>query len=207
MTRNRNHNQMVGISTAGGLAFRESGQHLEAELAEDEADLILPSPGRLTADPNDSRRLSSESNEASTDLRSAKLMEVERAIELRKDWNLDWRPLRTLQQFEGKVTDVDGDSFWADINDLTHPDNPTEVVELSIDEIAIPDRSILRVGSVFYWIIGYETSRVGTIRRISEIRMRRAPLWTVHSLRRARERAAKRLRFFTDAQQEQSASG
>jgi hypothetical protein len=44
--------------------------------------------------------------------------------------------------------------------------------------VSSDDRPLICPGCVFYWIIGYETRSSGQITNSSEIRVRRAPLWT-----------------------------
>lgn len=92
------------------------------------------------------------------------------------------RRFEVLQQWEGTVTDADDDTFWADLRDLTTPSSPTEIVEVPVAEIAVSDRTLLQPGSVFYWSVGYETTPGGQIRRVSEIRLRRTPMWTQRGL-------------------------
>lgn len=92
------------------------------------------------------------------------------------------RLFEVLQQWEGIVSKVTEDSVWADLVDLTDRTRSEEVVELPLAEISEADRSILRPGSVFYWAIGREWSRGGQMRRVSEIRVRRTPQWSQHSV-------------------------
>ena len=92
------------------------------------------------------------------------------------------RLFEVLQQWEGIVSEVTEDSVWADLVDLTDRTRAEEIVELPLAEIPEADRSILRPGSVFYWAIGREWSRGGQMRRVSEIRVRRTPQWSQHSV-------------------------
>ena len=87
-----------------------------------------------------------------------------------------------LQQWEGVVTEVDDNSVYGTLSDLTNLSNGEELVELPIDDIPEADRILLVAGAVFYWSIGYEQSSSGQHRRISEIRMRRLPEWTQRKL-------------------------
>jgi len=100
------------------------------------------------------------------------------------------RRFEVLQQFEGVVSEVAEDAFWADVYDLTEPSRPREVHELPLREIPQADRDLLVPGGVFYWCIGYERSPGGQIRRVSEMRLRRTPKWSAHTLERAKSRAA-----------------
>lgn len=94
-----------------------------------------------------------------------------------------------LQQWEGVVTEVGEESFWAETHDLTHSENPVEVVELPLADLPREDRDMLQPGSVFYWIVGYEDSRGGQRRRSSEICLKRGPTWTRAKLERVQENA------------------
>jgi hypothetical protein len=94
-----------------------------------------------------------------------------------------------LQQWEGVVTEVCTDTFFAELDDLTDTCRPVDIVELSLNEIAMEDRELVREGACFYWSIGYETSPGGTIRRISEIRMKRVPKWSRRSLEKLEREA------------------
>lgn len=97
--------------------------------------------------------------------------------------------VRVLQQWEGVVTDVTDDSFFADLQDLSDSSQPLEVVEIPIEEVSEDDRPLLAEGAVFYWSIGHETSAGGTLRRMSEIRMRRMPRWTKRDIQNVAKRA------------------
>lgn len=96
------------------------------------------------------------------------------------------RRFQILQQWEGVVTSVEADSLWGDLQDLTDPSNPLEIAEIPLREFALSDRPLLEPGSVFYWSIGHETTLGGQIRRVSEIRVRRTPVWSQQALDRVR---------------------
>lgn len=103
------------------------------------------------------------------------------------------RKFETLQQFEGIVTSVESDSVWADLHDLTNPSNALEVVEIPLREFSIADRQLLASGSAFYWVIGYDTSPAGTIRRTSEIRVRRTAKWSNRKIQALKSKAREML--------------
>lgn len=111
---------------------------------------------------------------------------------------LPLRRFKVLQQWEGIVTDVRIDSFYADLLDLTDRTKPREVAEISLDEIAEADHDLLLPGCVFYWIIGYQTSEGGTKERVSEIRVRRNPKWSQRAIDMANARAKKLYDQFKD---------
>jgi hypothetical protein len=92
------------------------------------------------------------------------------------------RRIRVLQQFEGVVTEVGTTEFTAELRDLTDSRRPPEVADFPYAEISASDRSLVEPGAVFYWAIGYDTSPGGQTTRISEIRLRRAPVWTDRKL-------------------------
>lgn len=97
--------------------------------------------------------------------------------------------VRVLQQWEGVVTEVTSDSFFADLQDLSDSSQPLEVVEIPIDEVSEDDRPLLVEGAIFYWSIGHETSAGGQLRRMSEIRLRRTPRWTKRAIQQVMKRA------------------
>ena len=97
--------------------------------------------------------------------------------------------VRVLQQWEGVVTVVTGDSFFADLQGLGDSSQPLEVVEIPIEEVSEDDRPLLVEGAIFYWSIGHEISAGGQLRRMSEIRMRRTPRWTKRAIQQVMKRA------------------
>jgi hypothetical protein len=102
------------------------------------------------------------------------------------------RRFEILQQWEGIVTELSHETFWADLIDLTNAKTAHETIEIPYVEIPLSDRELLLPGCVFYWSIGYETSPGGQIRRVSEIRTKRNPVWTEATLQKTRT-AAKEL--------------
>jgi len=108
------------------------------------------------------------------------------------------RLFEVLQQWEGIVSEVTEDTVWASLVDLTDRERAEEIVELSLAEISEEDRAILRPGSVFYWAIGYERSLGGQIRRVSEIRVRRTPQWSQHSINLLKAKAVDLMDRFGD---------
>ena len=117
------------------------------------------------------------------------------------------RRFKMLQQFEGVVTKLTSDSFWADLYDITVSSRPMEVVEIDLEQLCDDDISLLRPGSVFYWCIGYNLSPEGGKQLVSEIRVQRTPLWTQRRLDEAKKRAELRRDFLNcDDEAESSAS-
>lgn len=66
--------------------------------------------------------------------------------------------------------------FLATITDLTDSQNPSEEVELDIEEISISDLHLLAEGATFYWSIGYRDTPGGQRDRVSSFRFVRYPI-------------------------------
>lgn len=107
------------------------------------------------------------------------------------------RRLSILQQWEGRIVEVTSDSFWAELHDLTTPSNPIESAEVSLDEVSPADSPLVTQGAVFYWHIGYENTPSGAVRRVSEIRLKRNPLWSLRMIERAKSEALAMKRSFS----------
>lgn len=115
------------------------------------------------------------------------------------------RTVNFLQHWEGVVYEVDCDSFWAETSDLTDESMPNEQVELPLDDVPIGDRHLLVPGCVFYWSVGYEKLPSGTIRRISEIRLKRTPKWTAKQVKSVEIKAKELYERFTGCGEEETA--
>ena len=103
--------------------------------------------------------------------------------------------LHTRQFWEGSVTDVRNGEFTAIVQDRTNPDNPDEQVVFGFDEISDTDRSLVKPGAPFYWVIGLERTPAGQQKNISLIRFRRTPPLSRSALVRAKSRANEFLSF------------
>lgn len=90
-----------------------------------------------------------------------------------------------LQKWEGVVECVTDDYFVARLVDQTG-EMPDEVAEFILDEVSTADRSLVKLGAIFYWNIGYEESIGGQRKRSSIIRFRRLPAWSAHELETAK---------------------
>lgn len=110
--------------------------------------------------------------------------------------NTPRRRFRLLQQWECVVNEVAVDSVWAEITDLTDRSRADEVVELPLDEFPQADRELLVPGGVFYWAIGYEHTKGGQVRRVSEIRFRRTPKWSKQTVEGLKTKARTMLEQF-----------
>jgi hypothetical protein len=111
------------------------------------------------------------------------------------------RKFELLQQWEGVVTEMDGETFWAELRDLTDNTSNREVVEIYFGEVAEQDKPLIAPGAVFYWSVGYDTSRAGSLVRASEIKFRRTPRWTNRRLEKIRKEAKLMAEKFRNAQQ------
>jgi len=88
-----------------------------------------------------------------------------------------------LQEWEGYVVEVGNDDFTARLRDVTAGSvYEDEEADFPVDDISESDRELLRPGAIFRWAIGYERTRGGTKRRISQIVFRRLPQWTAKDL-------------------------
>ncbi len=84
-----------------------------------------------------------------------------------------------LQEWEGFVLRIGQDAFLARLRDVTFDgDHEDEEVELPLSDVSDSDRDLLREGALFRWVIGYQKSRAGTTRRLSQVVFRRLPAWT-----------------------------
>jgi hypothetical protein len=92
------------------------------------------------------------------------------------------------QKWEGTVLETASDSFLARLVDLT-TQNPDEEADFPLDEVPHPDLSLVQPGAVFYWDIGYLDKVDGQRMRISSIRFRRLPAWTLDELKDADKKA------------------
>ena len=61
-----------------------------------------------------------------------------------------------LQEYEGEVLSIGKSEFVARLIDLTDKDGPRLEATFSNEEISNSDKSLLRAGAVFYWIMGYK---------------------------------------------------
>ncbi|MDA8305754.1 MAG: hypothetical protein M0Z81_02845 [Deltaproteobacteria bacterium] len=95
----------------------------------------------------------------------------------------------SLQMWEGIVTKITSDSFFAKLVDL-YSGNPDEEAEFAIDEIDHGDIHLFEIGAVFHWNIGYHESKGGQRTKQSIIRFRRLPAWTKREIEDVRKRAA-----------------
>jgi hypothetical protein len=103
---------------------------------------------------------------------------------------------RLLQQWEGTVLEVGVKEFVASLRDVTNPSSADERATFDLDDVAADERELIAPGAVFYWAIGNQTSRGGTISKVSTVYFRRLPQWTSKDLARIKERTQELKRFF-----------
>jgi hypothetical protein len=96
---------------------------------------------------------------------------------------------RPLQQWEGVVVFVEANGFDAILTDLTESNRPKERTHFSLGEVLPDDRSLLKVGAVFYWFIGCEISKSRQRNLVSSLRFRRLPAWTKSEIEAVRRDA------------------
>jgi hypothetical protein len=101
----------------------------------------------------------------------------------------------SLQKWLGVVTGIRKKSFSADLINLTHQGYDEET-EISIEEITDEDRGLIKLGSFFYWSIGYHHSYSGQRTRMSQIRFKRMPGWDKTVLKGAEIKAEKTAKVF-----------
>ena len=103
--------------------------------------------------------------------------------------------MHPLQEWEGWVVEVGDDEFVARLTDLTDLTAGLGTLEeeaiIPNSEISEDDLNRLREGSIFRWVIGYERSRSGTKRRISQIVFRDLPIMTAEDISMGEEWARK----------------
>lgn len=84
-----------------------------------------------------------------------------------------------LQEWEGYVIAINDDDFEARLLDLTaRAKREEEEATIPYSEISEKERNEMRLGSIFRWTIGYESTSSGTRRRISQIVFRDLPVVT-----------------------------
>jgi hypothetical protein len=99
----------------------------------------------------------------------------------------------TEQRWQGYVTSVEGDKFFAVVYD-TSPEHRDEVedVELERQEVAELMRPLIVPGAIFFWDIGFQVEPSGQRIRQSIISFPMIPVHTQEDVRQARARAKAR---------------
>jgi len=105
---------------------------------------------------------------------------------------------KLLQLWEGRVVDIRNQEFDAIITDKTNTDFPDELVTIDKNEIAPDDLPLLRLGTVFYWSVGYlDYPGRGRVRE-SKMRFRRLKGWTQKEVEQARRVGKEFAKFFRE---------
>jgi hypothetical protein len=96
------------------------------------------------------------------------------------------RTFQKLQEWEGYVVGIGPEEFTARLIDLTRGSSQAEEeATFPVSDLTDDDRSMLREGAVFRWIIGYQREGKGPKQRVSQIVFRRVPAWTNRDFARA----------------------
>ena len=99
--------------------------------------------------------------------------------------------LQALQEWEGYVTTIGKETFTGRLVDVTAGRKiEEEVADFPIGDLSDDERELLGPGAVFRWVIGYQRSKGGTKRRVSQITFRRLPAWTRKDFEQAKATAA-----------------
>lgn len=100
--------------------------------------------------------------------------------------------LHPLQEWEGYVVAIEADDLVARLVDVTAgSSHESEEAMIPLAEISEHDAGRIGVGSIFRWVIGYERSPEGSIKRVSQIVFRDLPRMTEADLQEGREWAQK----------------
>lgn len=99
--------------------------------------------------------------------------------------------VHALQEWEGYVSSVGSAAFEARLLDVTGGARyEAETATIPLDDLSPRDRERLTEGSVFRWVIGYESSPGGTRKRVSQIVFRDLPVVTRSDVRAGRDWAS-----------------
>lgn len=105
---------------------------------------------------------------------------------------------RALESWVGRVTEVEADQFIAlVVSDKRN--ETTETAEFTFDEISDDDRSLVKVGALFYWSIGYQINEFGGRITASTLRFQRIRHWTRKEMELAKVKAAEYSDWFLGA--------
>lgn len=96
-----------------------------------------------------------------------------------------------IQEWEGVVLEKLDDHFIARLIDVTAGIAVTagtyEEADFPYSAVLESDLQRLLVGSIFRWVIGYETDAGGTKKRVSRVVLRNLPVITAHDVARGEE--------------------
>lgn len=94
-----------------------------------------------------------------------------------------------LQQWECIVTSVDDECVSCKMYDLLNETSPVEFGEIFLNYFNKSDIPLLEEGVVFYWSMGYQTNRAGTVQHFETYRVRRMPALTASQKKSAQREA------------------
>jgi len=107
------------------------------------------------------------------------------------------KPREDVKQiWNGVVTKFDSQDFTVRLEDKTNPENPNELVVLSLDEVDERDRHLVKEGAMLLWHIGYRYGPKNPRERFSKIAFRRLPKWTEEEVQDAEQLATGYADFF-----------
>ena len=96
---------------------------------------------------------------------------------------------KKTQTWKGVVIEDYPDTFTAKLEDLGEDEITTfEIAEFDKQEVSPADLSLLSLGAVFYWSVGYDM-RNGQITKVSDVRFQRLVNWSEEEFDRATDRA------------------
>lgn len=100
------------------------------------------------------------------------------------------------QRWRGVIASSNEEELTVQLEDITNPENPNELVVLSRDEIDAKDQLLIEPGALFDWYIGYRQGQKYSRERFSTIRFRRLPPWTATEIQDAEKLAEEYANFF-----------
>jgi hypothetical protein len=108
---------------------------------------------------------------------------------IKKNYNTYDIYQQSVQKWKCIVTGISKKTFRAKLEDLDEEVNTTyEVAEFDFEEISPSDLTLLSLGAVFYWSIGYEMKN-GQLTKRSSIRFQRLVPWNESEYDTALEKA------------------
>jgi hypothetical protein len=94
-----------------------------------------------------------------------------------------------LQEWEGRVEEIQGRRIVARLVDITARENEeSEEVDLPLDDVPDADQDLIQPGAIFRWILGFHYP-YGRKEKFARIVVRRLPVWTEREMREADKEA------------------
>lgn len=98
----------------------------------------------------------------------------------------DRERFEVLDNWEGVVTAVEGDSFFASMRRSNgKTERAEDEFEIDIDNVAMGDRDLVHVGAVFYLTVGIRRPRGEGPQKTTRVVFRRMPRWSSRDIKRA----------------------